>query len=396
MNIEQKDIVITAAVRTAIGTFRGSLKNMQAHNLGSVVVKEAMKQSNLNSNDIDELIMGQVLTGAAGQNPARQTAIQAGLPIEKTAYVINQVCGSGLRSVAAGYQAIISNDSNIVIAGGQESMSNAPHAININDGKKLEETNLIDTMIKDGLWDAFNGYHMGVTAENVATKWKISRKEQDNFALLSQIKAEKAQTEKKFKNEIVPVFLKTNNDDNKFEVDEHPRAGMTLDRLAKLKPSFKNNGTVTPGNASGINDGAAAVVLMGQNEAKKRNLGILAKIVSWATCGVNPSLMGSGPIPASKKALAKAGWKIGDLDLIESNEAFAAQSLAVIKELGIPKDKVNVNGGAIALGHPIGASGARILVTLIHEMQKRKAKKGLATLCIGGGMGIAMCIENNF
>ena len=396
MNIEQKDIVITAAVRTAIGAFRGSLKNIQAHNLGSTVVKEAMKQSNLNSNDIDELIMGQVLTGAAGQNPARQTAIQAGLPIEKTAYVINQVCGSGLRSVAAGYQAIISNDASIIVAGGQESMSNAPHAININDGKKLEETNLIDTMIKDGLWDAFNGYHMGVTAENVATKWKISRKEQDNFALLSQTKAEKAQTEKKFKNEIVPVFLKTNNDDNKFEVDEHPRAGMTLDRLAKLKPSFKNNGTVTPGNASGINDGAAAVVLMGQNEAKKRNLKPLAKIVSWATCGVDPSLMGSGPIPASKKALKKAGWQIRDLDLIESNEAFAAQSLAVIKDLGIPKEKVNVNGGAIALGHPIGASGTRVLVTLLHEMDKRNSKKGLATLCIGGGMGIAMCLERNF
>ena len=393
MNIEQKDIVITAAVRTAIGTFRGSLKNMQAHNLGSVVVKEAMKQSNLNSSDIDELIMGQVLTGAAGQNPARQTAIQAGLPIEKTAYVINQVCGSGLRSVAAGYQAIVSNDSKIIIAGGQESMTNAPHAININDGKKLEETNLIDTMIKDGLWDAFNGYHMGVTAENVATKWKISRKEQDNFALLSQTKAEKAQTEKKFKNEIVPVFLKTNNDNNKFEVDEHPRAGMTLDRLAKLKPSFKNNGTVTPGNASGINDGAAAVVLMDQSEAKKRNLKPLAKIVSWATCGVDPSLMGSGPIPASKKALKKAGWQIRDLDLIESNEAFAAQSLAVIKDLGIPKEKVNVNGGAIALGHPLGCSGSRIIVTLMNVMRQKDAQYGLATMCIGTGQGIATIIE---
>ena len=396
MNIEQKDIVITAAVRTAIGTFRGSLKNMQAHNLGSVAVKEAMKQSNLNSNDIDELIMGQVLTGAAGQNPARQTAIQAGLPIEKTAYVINQVCGSGLRAVAAGYQSIMSNDSKIIIAGGQESMTNAPHTVDLSSGKKLSESNLVDTMIKDGLWDAFNGYHMGVTAENVASKWQITRKEQDDFALLSQTKAEKAQTEKKFKNEIVPVFLKTNNDNNKFEVDEHPRAGMTLDRLAKLKPSFKNNGTVTPGNASGINDGAAAVVLMSQNEAKKRNLKPLAKIVSWATCGVDPSLMGSGPIPASKKALKKAGWQIRDLDLIESNEAFAAQSLAVIKDLGIPKEKVNVNGGAIALGHPIGASGTRVLVTLLHEMDKRKSKKGLATLCIGGGMGIAMCLERNF
>ena len=396
MTVDNKDIVITSAVRTAIGTFRGSLKDMQAKDLGALVTKAAMQKSNLDSNDIDELIMGQVLTGAAGQNPARQAAIQAGISIEKTAYVINQVCGSGLRSVAAGYQAIISNDSNIVIAGGQESMSNAPHAINIKDGKKLEEANLIDTMIRDGLWDAFNGYHMGVTAENVATKWKISRKEQDNFALLSQTKAEKAQTEKKFKNEIVPVFLKTNNDNNKFEIDEHPRAGMTLDRLTKLKPSFKNNGTVTPGNASGINDGAAAVVLMCQNEAKKRNLKPLAKIVSWATCGVDPSLMGSGPIPASKKALKKAGWQIRDLDLIESNEAFAAQSLAVIKDLGIPKEKVNVNGGAIALGHPIGASGTRVLVTLLHEMDKRDSKKGLATLCIGGGMGIAMCLERDF
>ena len=396
MSIEQKNVVITAAARTAIGTFRGSLKNLQAHDLGSVVIKETIKKSKLNSNDVDEIIMGQVLTGASGQNPARQAAIQAGLPVEKTAYVINQVCGSGLRSVAAGYQAIISKDLNIVIAGGQESMSNAPHAINIRDGEKLEETNLIDTMIKDGLWDAFNGYHMGVTAENVANKWQITRKDQDDFALSSQNKAEKAQREGKFKNEIIPVVLKSKNGDNKFEVDEHPRAGMTMERLTKLKPSFKDNGTVTPGNASGINDGAAAVVLMSQNEAKKRNLKPLAKIVSWATCGVNPSLMGSGPIPASKKALAKAGWKVSDLDLIESNEAFAAQSLAVIKDLEIPKEKVNVNGGAISLGHPIGASGTRVLVTLLHEMDKRDSKKGLATLCIGGGMGIAMCLEQDF
>ena len=385
--------MITSAVRTAIGTFRGSLKDMQANDLGALVAKAAMKKSNLNSNDVDELIMGQVLTGATGQNPARQAAIQAGIPIDKTAYVINQVCGSGLRSVAAGYQSIMSNDSKIIIAGGQESMTNASHAIYFRNGKKLDESNLVDTMIKDGLWDAFNGYHMGVTAENVAVKWQITRKEQDDFALLSQLKAEKAQTEEKFKNEIVPAI---HNSENKLEIDEHPRAGMTLERLTKLKPSFKSDGTVTPGNASGINDGAAAVVLMDSNEAKKRNLKPLAKIVSWATCGVDPSLMGSGPIPASKKALKKAGWKISDLDLIESNEAFAAQSLAVIKDLGLPKGKVNVNGGAIALGHPIGASGARILVTLIHEMQKRKVKKGLATLCIGGGMGIAMCIENNF
>ena len=394
MSIEQKNIVITSAVRTAIGTFRGALKSMQGHDLGSIVVKESMKKSNLKSEDIDELIMGQVLTSATGQNPARQTAIKAGLPIEKTAYVINQVCGSGLRSVAAGYQAIMSNDSKVVIAGGQESMTNAPHAINFRNGQKLEESKLIDTMIKDGLWDAFNGYHMGITAENVATEWQITRKEQDEFALSSQNKAEKAQEEGKFKNEIVPAVIRDKNDDHKFEIDEHPRAGMTLEKLIKLKPTFKNDGTVTPGNSSGINDGAAAVVLMSNNEAKKRGLKPLGKIISWATCGVEPSLMGSGPIPASKKALKKAGWKISDLDLIESNEAFAAQSLAVIKDLGIPKEKVNVNGGAIALGHPIGASGARILVTLIHEMQKRKVKKGLATLCIGGGMGIAMCIES--
>ena len=396
MSIEQKSVVITSATRTAIGKFRGSLKNMQGHELGSVVIKESIKRSNLKLNDVDELIMGQVLTGATGQNPARQAAILAGLPIEKTAYVINQVCGSGLRSVAAGYQAIVSNDSNVVIAGGQESMSNAPKAINIHGGQKLEEENLIDTMIKDGLWDAFNGYHMGVTAENVASKWKITREDQDDFALLSQTKFEKAQKEGKFKNEIVPIDLKLKNGDNQFEIDEHPRVGMTLDRLTELKPAFKSDGTVTPGNASGINDGAAAVVLMSQNEAKKRNLKPLAKIVSWATCGVDPSLMGSGPIPASKKALKKAGWKISDLDLIETNEAFAAQSLAVIKDLEMPIEKVNVNGGAIALGHPIGASGTRILVTLLHEMIRRDSKKGLATLCIGGGMGIAMCIERDF
>ena len=393
MKVDNKSIVITSAVRTAIGTFRGSLKDMQAHDLGALTTKAAMKKSNLNPNDVDELIMGQVLTAATGQNPARQAAIQAGIPTEKTAYVINQVCGSGLRSVAAGYQAIMSNDSKVIIAGGQESMTNAPHAIDFRNGKKLDETNLIDTMIKDGLWDAFNGYHMGVTAENVAAKWKITREDQDSFALSSQLKAEKAQKEGKFENEIIPVICKG---ENKLKIDEHLRAGMTLERLIKLKPSFKDDGAVTPGNASGINDGAAALVLMNANEAKKRSLKALAKIVSWATCGVDPSLMGSGPIPASKKALKKAGWKISDLDLIESNEAFAAQSLAVIKDLGLPKDKVNVNGGAIALGHPIGASGARILVTLIHEMQKREAKKGLATLCIGGGMGIAMCIEGNF
>ena len=386
-----KNIVITAAARTPIGTFRGSLKEMQASDLGTLVTKAVIEKSNLKPNDVDELIMGQVLTAAAGQNPARQVAIQAGLPVEKTAYVINQVCGSGLRSVAAGYQSIISNDSKIIIAGGQESMTNAPHAIRYRENKKLDETELIDTMIKDGLWDKFNGYHMGITAENIATKWQITKKEQDNFALSSQLKVEKAQKDGKFNDEIIPVIFKG---ENKLKVDEHPRPGMTLERLAKLKSSFKDGGSVTPGNASGINDGAAAVILMRENEAKKRNLNPLVKIVSWATCGVDPSLMGLGPIPSSKKALEKAGWGIKDLDLIESNEAFAAQSLAVIKDLGLSEEKVNVNGGSIALGHPIGASGARILVTLIHEMKKRKVKKGLATLCIGGGMGIAMCIEN--
>jgi len=387
MSTKEKSIVITSALRTAIGKFDGSLKSMQAHDLGSIVIKENMKKSKLKSSEIDEIIMGQVLTSATGQNPARQAAIKAGIPIEKTAYLINQVCGSGLRAIAAGYQSIVSNDSNIVIAGGQESMTNAPHAIHFRDNKKLEEVNLIDTMIKDGLWDAFNGYHMGTTAENVAEKWGVTRKEQDDFALSSQIKAEMAQKKGNFKNEIIPTVLK---------FDEHSRNGMTIEKLMKLKPSFKSNGTVTAGNSSGINDGAAAVVLMSQNEAEKRKLNPLAKIVSWATCGVDPSLMGSGPIPASKKALEKINWKISDLDLIESNEAFAAQSLAVIKELKIPKEKLNVNGGAIALGHPIGASGARILVTLLHEMAKRDSKKGMATLCIGGGMGIAMCLERNY
>ena len=396
MNAKEKSVVITSALRTAIATFNGALKNMQGHDLGSIVIKENIIQSKLKPNEIDEVIMGQVLTSASGQNPARQAAIQAGIPIEKTAYVLNQVCGSGLRSVAAAYQSIISNDSKIVIAGGQESMSNAPQAIHFRKGKKLKEENLIDTMIRDGLWDAFNGYHMGVTAENVANKWEITRKDQDDFALSSQTKAEKAQSKGNFKDEIIPVSLKLDGKNIKFEIDEHPRNGMTIERLEKLKPSFKNNGTVTPGNASGINDGAAAVVLMSENEAKKRELKSLAKIVSWATCGVDPSLMGSGPIPASKKALEKVGWKVSDLDLVESNEAFAAQSLAVIRDLKIPKEKINVNGGAIALGHPIGASGARILVTLLHEMIKRDSKKGLATLCIGGGMGIAMCLERNF
>jgi len=388
MNGKEKSVVITSALRSAIGSFNGSLKNMQAHDLGSIVIKEVIKKSNLKFNDIDDLILGQVLTAGTGQNPARQAGIKAGLPIEKPASILNQVCGSGLRSIAVGYQSIISNDAKIVIAGGQESMSNAPHTINFRKDKKLDETKLVDTMIKDGLWDAFNGYHMGMTAENVAEKWQITRSDQDNFALSSQIKTEKAQKDENFKNEIVPI--------KEFQIDEHPRNGMTIEKLEKLKPSFKKNGTVTPGNASGINDGAAAAILMEEKEAEKRGIKPLAKIISWATCGVDPSLMGSGPIPASKKALKKAGWTVKDLDLIETNEAFAAQSLAVIKDLGLPEEKVNVNGGAIALGHPIGASGARILVTLLHEMTKRDSKKGLATLCIGGGMGIAMCLERNF
>jgi acetyl-CoA C-acetyltransferase len=396
MRSNYKSIIITSAARTAIGKFNGTLKDTQSYDLGSSVVKDVIKKSNLKPNDIDELIMGQVLTGGVGQNPARQTAIKSGLPPEKTAYVINQVCGSGLRSVAAAYQSIMLNDANIIIAGGQENMSMAPHAINIRDGKKLKEEDLEDTMIKDGLWDAFNNFHMGVTAENVANKWKITREEQDAFALSSQNKTEIAQKEGKFKDEIVPLFIKNESSSNKFNIDEHVRENITLERLSKLKPSFKKNGTVTAGNSSGINDGAAAVVLMSENEGKKRKLDPLARIVSWATCGVDPSLMGSGPIPASKLALKRAGWTIKDLDLVESNEAFAAQSLAVIKDLKIPKEKLNVNGGAIALGHPIGASGTRILVTLLHEMKRRKSTKGLATLCIGGGMGIAMCLERSY
>tara|TARA_Y100000590_G_scaffold164070_1_gene188014 strand:- start:122 stop:1288 length:1167 start_codon:yes stop_codon:yes gene_type:complete len=388
MNSKKKSVVITSALRTAIGKFNGSLKNMEAHDLGSIVISKVMKKSNLKSSDVDDLIMGQVLTAGKGQNPARQAGIKAGLPVEKPAHIVNQVCGSGLRSIVAGYQSIVSNDAKIIIAGGQESMSNAPHTLNFRKYKKLDESKLIDTMMKDGLWDAFNGYHMGMTAENVAEKWKISRKDQDDFALSSQTKTKKAQKKGNFKNEIIPI--------KKFQIDEHPRNEINIESLKKLKPSFKNNGTVTPGNASGINDGAAAVVLMEELEAEKRGLKPLARIVSWATCGVDPSLMGSGPIPASKKALEKAGWKVKDLDLIESNEAFAAQSLAVIKDLGLPEEKVNVNGGAIALGHPIGASGTRIVVTLLHEMEKRDSKKGLSTLCIGGGMGIAMCLERNF
>ena len=388
-----KTVVITSATRTAIGSLGKSLKNISGDELGSTVIKETIQRSRINPEDVDEVILGQVLTGGTGQNPARQAAMKSGIPKEKPAYVVNQVCGSGIRSVASGFQSINSGDSKIVVAGGQESMSLAPHAIHLRDGKKLGDAELIDTMVKDGLWDAFHGYHMGVTAENVATKFQVTRQEQDKFALNSQEKALNAIKENKFKEEITKVKIKSKKAEIDFSKDEHPREGISLDGLTRLKPFFQKEGTVTAGNASGINDGAAAVTLMSDEEAKKRGLDKLVTIKSWASCGVDPSLMGTGPIPASKKALELAGWKIDDLDLLEVNEAFAAQSIAVLKTLGIQEEKVNVNGGAIALGHPIGASGTRILVTLIHEMIKRDSKRGLATLCIGGGMGIAMCIE---
>ena len=386
-------IYITSALRTAVGSLGKSLKNVQAYDLGSSVISGLIKELNLEKESIDEVIMGQVLTGGTGQNPARQAAIHAGIPKEKPSYVVNQVCGSGIRSVASGFQSIKSKDANIIIAGGQESMSLAPHAIHLRDGKKLGDTELVDTMIKDGLWDAFHGYHMGTTAENVAEKFQVTRDEQDRFALRSQEKALKAQKESKFKNEIINFKIKLKKAEIDFNKDEHPRDGISLEALKRLKPVFKKDGTVTAGNASGINDGAAAVTLMSETEAKKRGLEKLVSIKSWASCGVDPALMGTGPIPSSKKALELAGWSVNDVDLFEINEAFAAQSLAVLKTLSIPEEKVNVNGGAIAIGHPIGASGTRILVTLIHEMIKRDVKKGLATLCIGGGMGIAMCIE---
>jgi acetyl-CoA C-acetyltransferase len=387
------DVIITAAKRTAVGSLGKSLKNISAEELGSAAISSVVKDSKLKVSDIDEIIMGQVLTGGSGQNPARQAAIKSGVPKEKPAYVVNQVCGSGIRSIASGFQSIKSGDSKILIAGGQENMSLAPHAIHLRDGKKLGDTELIDTMIKDGLWDAFHGYHMGVTAENVAEKFQITRKEQDRFALKSQEKALNAQKQNKFNKEIINYKIKSNKTEVNFNKDEHPREGINLDTLSRLKPVFKKDGTVTAGNASGINDGAAAVTLMSEEEANKRNINKLVSIKSWASCGVDPALMGTGPIPSSKKALELAGWDIKDVNLFEINEAFAAQSLAVLKTLSIPEEKVNVNGGAIALGHPIGASGTRILVTLIHEMIKRDVKKGLATLCIGGGMGIAMCVE---
>ena len=388
-----KSIVITSAGRTAVGSLGKSLKNVPGEELGSVVISESIKRSKIKNNEVDEIIMGQVLTGGTGQNPARQAAMKSGIPKEKPAYIVNQVCGSGIRSVASGFQSIKAGDSKIIIAGGQESMSLAPHAIHLRDGKKLGDVEIIDTMIKDGLWDAFHGYHMGVTAENVATKFQVTREDQDKFALKSQEKALQALKENKFKEEIINLKIKSKKTEVDFNKDEHPREGIDLEILKKLKPVFKKDGTVTAGNAAGINDGAAAVTLMSSEEAEKRKLQKLVSIKSWASCGVDPALMGTGPIPSPKKALDLAGWSIKDVDLFEINEAFAAQSIAVLRTLSIPEEKVNVNGGAIALGHPIGASGTRILVTLIHEMIKRDVHKGLATLCIGGGMGIAMCVE---
>ena len=393
--MKEEDIVIVSAARTPVGSFNGSLSSLPAHALGEVAIKAALERAKVDPADVDEVIMGQVLPAGQGMNPARQAAVGAGIPVEKTAWGVNQVCGSGLRAIAVGAQQIATGDANIVVAGGQESMSFSPHVAHLRNGQKMGAIEFIDSMIKDGLWDIFNGYHMGNTAENVARQWQITRDEQDEFAVASQNKAEAAKKAGKFKDEIAPVTIKTRKGETVVAEDEYIREGANLPDVAKLKPAFDKEGSVTAANASGINDGAAAVVLMSAREANKRGLKPLARIASWATVGVEPKVMGSGPIPASRKALKKAGWDIGDLDLIEANEAFAAQALAVNKDLGWDTGKVNVNGGAIAIGHPIGASGARILTTLLHEMQKRDAKKGLATLCIGGGMGIAMCVERD-
>ena len=387
------DIVIASAARTPIGSFNGALSSLPAHMLAADAIKAALNRAKTDATEVSEIVLGQVLAAAQGMGPARQAAIAAGIPQDRTAYAVNQICGSGLRAVANGMSSIKAGDNSIVVAGGMESMSLSPHALHLRSGTKMGNAEFIDTMIRDGLWDVFNNYHMGQTAENVAKKFQITRQMQDEFALGSQNKAEAAIKAGKFKDEIVPITIKGKKEDIKVEQDEFPRFGTTMDALAKLKPAFTKDGTVTAGNSSGINDGAAAVVLMTAEEASKRGISPLARIASWATCGVDPSIMGTGPIPASRKALEKAGWKVGDLDLIEANEAFAAQAIAVNKDLGWDPAKVNVNGGAIALGHPIGASGARVLVTLLHEMKKRQAKKGIATLCIGGGMGIAMCVE---
>ncbi len=387
------DIVIVSAARTAVGSFNGAFAAIPAHELGAEVVKAVLARAKVEPGEVDEVILGQVLTAGHGQNPARQAAMAAGVPQEKTAWGLNQLCGSGLRAVALGLQQIANGDASIIVAGGQESMSQAQHAAHLRSGTKMGDLKFVDTMLKDGLLDAFHGYHMGNTAENVAARWQISREEQDKFAVASQNKAEAAQKAGRFKDEIVPFTVKTRKGDIVVDQDEYIRPGATLDAMAKLKPAFSKDGTVTAGSASGINDGAAAVVLMTAAEAERRGLKPLARIASWATAGVDPAVMGSGPIPASRKALEKAGWKTRDLDLVEANEAFAAQALAVNKDMGWDASRVNVNGGAIAIGHPIGASGARVLVTLLYEMNRRDAKKGLATLCIGGGMGIAMTLE---
>ena len=387
------EVFITSAVRTAVGSFNGSLANMPAHDLGKIVIKEAIGRSNVEASEVEEVILGQVLTAATGQNPARQATINAGLNKETPAWLVNQVCGSGLRSVALAYQAIMNNDANIIVAGGQESMSQSPHCSHLRNGTKMGDNQMVDSMIKDGLWDAFNGYHMGTTAENVAQQWQITRDQQDEFAVESQKRASKAKSEGIFKDEIVGVEIKTRKETVVFDSDEYIKDNVQLEKLATLRPAFSKEGTVTAANASGINDGAAAMTVMSGEEVKKKNIEPIARIVSWASAGVDPSIMGTGPIPASRKALEKAGWSVADLDLIESNEAFAAQSCAVNKEMGWDTSKVNVNGGAIAIGHPIGASGARILVTLLNQMNRQDAKKGLATLCIGGGMGVALCVE---
>ncbi|HEX4042497.1 MAG TPA: acetyl-CoA C-acetyltransferase [Xanthobacteraceae bacterium] len=387
------DVVIVSATRTPVGAFNGVFASLPAHDLGKTAIQGALERAGVEPARVSEVIMGQILTAGQGQNPARQASIAAGVPVETPAWGVNQLCGSGLRTVALGYQGIVNGDSEIVVAGGQESMSVAPHCAHLRNGVKMGNFEMIDTMIKDGLWDAFNGYHMGNTAENVARQWQITRQQQDEFAVKSQNKAEAAQKAGRFKDEITPVVIKSRKGDIVVDTDEYPKHGTTLETLGKLRPAFDKEGTVTAGNASGINDGAAAVVLMKASEAAKLGKTPLARIVSWAQAGVDPKIMGTGPIPASRAALKKAGWSVADLDLIEANEAFAAQACAVNKDLGWDASKVNVNGGAIAIGHPIGASGTRVLVTLLYEMQKRNAKKGLATLCIGGGMGIAMCLE---
>jgi len=387
------EVVIVSAARTPVGSFLGAFANVPAHELGKTAIRAAVERAGLEPSDVDEVILGQVLQAGAGQGPARQASVAAGVPIESPAWSLNQLCGSGLRAVALGMQQIASGDARVVVAGGQESMSQAPHAANLRNGQKMGDLGFVDTMIKDGLWDAFHGYHMGQTAENIAARWQITREDQDRFAVGSQNRAEAAQKAGKFVDEIAPVTVKGRKGDVVVEADEYPRHGSTYEAMAGLRPAFSKDGSVTAGNASGLNDGAAAVVLMSAEDAKARGLEPLARIVSWANAGVEPEIMGTGPIPASRKALEKAGWSISEVDLVESNEAFAAQSLCVVKELGLDPAKVNVNGGAIAIGHPIGASGARILTTLLHEMKRSGAKKGLATLCVGGGMGVAMCVE---